>query len=124
MGQFCKSKISDKDAYRRSWQDFDSDPAWSQNLEGVYDGHMFKVRTKLIKLLDSPSSADLAQQLMLLLHWFPSVICYDESFDLVFKNLGEEDVESFESALAASARDSSRRPNPAQLPIPCFKQQL
>lgn len=124
--QFCKSNISDKDAYRRSWQDFDRDPAWSQNLEGVYDGHMFKIRTKVIKLLDAPSSTDLAQQLTLVLQWLPSIVCHDDCIDLVFNNLTEVTVESFESALAASARGSSERPhhpllmlsvpNPQQVP--------
>eukprot|EP00746_Dinoflagellata_sp_MGD_P001989 gnl/MRDRNA2_/MRDRNA2_103814_c0_seq1.p1 gnl/MRDRNA2_/MRDRNA2_103814_c0~~gnl/MRDRNA2_/MRDRNA2_103814_c0_seq1.p1 ORF type:complete len:338 (-),score=44.46 gnl/MRDRNA2_/MRDRNA2_103814_c0_seq1:74-1087(-) len=109
--QFSNAKISKEEAYRRSWQDFDRDPDWSQNFEGVYDGHMFKIRTKVIKLLDAPSSTDLAQELTLLLQWFPSIICYDECMDLVFNNLKEETVESFESALAASARGSSRRPH-------------
>merc|ERR1711904_292309 len=109
--QFSDTKISDEEAYRRSWQDFDRDPDWSQNLEGVYDGHMFKIRTKVIKLLDAPSCTDLAQELTLLLQWFPSIVCYNESMDLVFNDLQAETVESFESALAASARGSSQRPH-------------
>jgi hypothetical protein len=127
------SPLSDERAYVEGWQCFDRDPDWSQRLEGVHEGHMFKVRTKVVKLLDAPSSTDLAQQMTLLTQWFPLIVWHDDSLDLVFNDLREETVESFESALAACARSDLQRPhsplmllsvpNPAQLPAPCFKLQ-
>lgn len=129
--RFSDTTISNEQAYVQGWQRFDKDPGWSECLEGVHEGRMFKVRTKVIKLLDAPSSINLAQQLTLLLQWFPSIVCYDECLDLVFNDLSMERVESFESALVASARGSSDRPHrpmpmlsaprPAQLPTPCFQ---
>lgn len=87
-------------AYVQAWQCFDNDNRWSDGFEGVHEGHVFKVRTKVMRLVDSPSPSELAQQLTLVQQWIPAMVCLDGSFRLsIDENLDEKTVQSIESAL-------------------------
>lgn len=101
-------KCFDSDHSRRR---FDTDPLWSQPLEGVHDGHMYKVRTKVVKFIDAPSSADLVKQLTLLLRWFPSIVCMDSSLSLFVEELTDERVNFLDSSLVAPSRHQSKHPS-------------
>jgi hypothetical protein len=109
--RFGDPNTKESSSYIEGWQNFDkdpqgADPQWSRGFEGVHEGHIFKVRTKVMKLIDDPSPADLAQQLKLLLSWFPSIVCLDGSINLFLDNLNEETVKSHELALTGAERDS------------------
>eukprot|EP00746_Dinoflagellata_sp_MGD_P154371 gnl/MRDRNA2_/MRDRNA2_84770_c0_seq1.p1 gnl/MRDRNA2_/MRDRNA2_84770_c0~~gnl/MRDRNA2_/MRDRNA2_84770_c0_seq1.p1 ORF type:complete len:369 (-),score=55.99 gnl/MRDRNA2_/MRDRNA2_84770_c0_seq1:67-1173(-) len=107
--RFGNPDTTESSAYVKGWQNFESDsqirferdPQWSQDFEGLHDGHMFKVRTKVMKLMEDPGPADLALQLQLLLGWFPAIVCLDGSINLFLENLNEETVKSHELALTA-----------------------
>merc|ERR1719191_818350 len=49
------SSKEEDSAYVKTWTRFDSDPSWSDSFEGVHEGHLFKVRTKVMQLVPSPS---------------------------------------------------------------------
>lgn len=82
--------ITEKKAYATIWESFDNgDHKWRDGLEGVYDGHIFKVRTKIVKMLDEPTPAELSEQQIMLTKWLPRIINYDGSLNLVINDLKE-----------------------------------
>merc|ERR1711998_191578 len=87
------------DAFVQAWQRFDNHLDWSQALEGVHNGRLFKVRTKTVKMMEDPSPLDLAEQLTLILDRFPDLVCLDGCFHHRFDDLSEATVASFKSAL-------------------------
>merc|ERR1719191_1707889 len=72
-----RSQTAEGDAFVQAWQSFDNDPDWKEALEGVHEGRMFKVRTKVVKMMDHPSPFDLAEQLTLILDCFPELVSLD-----------------------------------------------
>eukprot|EP00746_Dinoflagellata_sp_MGD_P147333 gnl/MRDRNA2_/MRDRNA2_79696_c0_seq1.p1 gnl/MRDRNA2_/MRDRNA2_79696_c0~~gnl/MRDRNA2_/MRDRNA2_79696_c0_seq1.p1 ORF type:complete len:342 (+),score=64.05 gnl/MRDRNA2_/MRDRNA2_79696_c0_seq1:92-1117(+) len=99
------SESSDHEAYVQGWERFDNDPDWTESLEGVHEGHIFKVRAKLIKMIEDPSPADLAKQLSLLLDVFPSIAFLDGCLNFIFDNMNRETLERFCSELGISPDD-------------------
>lgn len=82
------STQSQKKSYVDIWERFDNnDPKWRQGLEGVHDGHIFKVRTKVVKMLEQPMPVELEQQQKLLSLWFPSITYYDGCLNLLIDDL-------------------------------------
>lgn len=94
------SNTAEGDAFAQAWQRFDNNPDWSEALEGVHNGRIFKVRTKTVKMMDNPSPCDLAEQLTLILDCFPDLVCLDSCFSHRFDDLSEATTASFKSALA------------------------
>jgi len=109
-------------AYVKAWQKFDSKPGprfdsnphWSEGLEGIHEGHVFNVRTKVIKLLDSPSPSQLAQQLTLLSSWISLIVSLDSCLKLYVDNLNEDTVKQLESVL--EHKDVNQLHNPHMIP--------
>merc|ERR1712224_704003 len=104
--QIHHTRTPEGDAYVQGWQRFDNDPDWSADLEGVHEGKIFKVRTKLLKLMDAPSPLDLAQQLELISDWFPSLVFLDGCMNHHFNDLDDDTVKTFTSALSLSSHNS------------------
>jgi len=93
-------KTAEGDAFVEAWQRFDNNPLdWSEALEGVHNGRIFKVRTKTVKMMENPSPFDLAEQLTLILDCFPDLVCLDRCFNHCFDDLSEATTASFKSAL-------------------------
>jgi hypothetical protein len=105
------TKTSESAAYVQCWQRLDSNADWSKGLEGVHEGHIFKVRTKVMKLLEGPSPTELAQELNLLVQWFPSIVSHDACLNLSLsvEDLNEKTVKSLEEKLLALEEDSTLR---------------
>jgi len=80
--RFTRSFSTEGEAFVQGWNRFDNDADWSESLEGVHEGHIFKVRAKVMKLKDCPSPADLAQEMNMLLEWFPSICFFDGCLNL------------------------------------------
>lgn len=89
-------------AFVKGWQSFDNDPDWGETLEGVHEGRIFKVRTKVVKMKDEPSPCDVAEQLTLLTDCLPELVCLDRCLNHEFKEVNEESKNSFQSALGIS----------------------
>eukprot|EP00746_Dinoflagellata_sp_MGD_P142931 gnl/MRDRNA2_/MRDRNA2_75825_c0_seq3.p1 gnl/MRDRNA2_/MRDRNA2_75825_c0~~gnl/MRDRNA2_/MRDRNA2_75825_c0_seq3.p1 ORF type:complete len:501 (+),score=96.14 gnl/MRDRNA2_/MRDRNA2_75825_c0_seq3:120-1622(+) len=115
--RFGNATTTESDAYVQGWRRFDSDPDWSQRLEGNHDGHIFKVRAKLLKLVEDPSPADVVQQLTLLMHWFPQIVYFDGCLNLSLDNLNEKAQKELELLLTPVATSSQ----PDELdPFECY----
>ncbi|CAJ1365109.1 unnamed protein product, partial [Effrenium voratum] len=54
----------------------------SPSGQAVVDDHVYKVRTKTLKMVDQPSIEELSTQLGLLRTWLPNMIKLDSDFDL------------------------------------------
>lgn len=112
-----RSPRSDGAAYVQAWRKidstpgpcFDSKPCWADGFEGIHEGHMFNVRTKVMKLLDAPSSSQVAQQLTLLLNWLPSMVCLDRSLKVFLDDLSEETLQYLERVLEGRVEKWDRR---------------
>lgn len=100
--RFRDSRATESSAYSQLWERLDKDPHWSGSLEGVHEGRLFKVRTKVMKLTQEPSATDCAQQLKLLLPWLPLIVCFDGCLNLVLEDLTEKTTQSIEAELMAS----------------------
>lgn len=96
-----RSRSADE-AFVKGWQSFDNDPDWGETLEGVHEGRIFKVRTKVVKMKDEPSPCDVAEQLTLLTDCLPELVCLDRCLNHEFKEVNEESKNSFQSALGIS----------------------
>lgn len=99
---FGGTEFSQKHAYVKMWEQFDNDMdplKWSEGLEGVHEGHIFKVRTKVVKFVESPTPDQLVQQMTLLLLWLPSVICSDGCLNLLMDDLNESTIKQLEKTL-------------------------
>merc|ERR1719463_742564 len=59
QNKICRSGTPPDAAFVKGWQSFDNDPDWSEAFEGVHEGRVFKVRTKVLKMKDQPSPFDL-----------------------------------------------------------------
>jgi len=93
-------------AFVEGWQSFDNDPEWSEALEGVHEGRIFKVRTKVVKMKDQPSPFDLADQLTFILDCLPELVCLDRCLNHQFDEVNEESNNSLASALGISSDDA------------------
>lgn len=81
-------KPQDGNAFVNIWQNFDNnDSEWKDNLEGEANGHVFKVRTKVVKMLDAPSPAQLCQQQKHLLQELAMIVGYDGCLNLMIDDL-------------------------------------
>eukprot|EP00746_Dinoflagellata_sp_MGD_P038324 gnl/MRDRNA2_/MRDRNA2_192222_c0_seq1.p1 gnl/MRDRNA2_/MRDRNA2_192222_c0~~gnl/MRDRNA2_/MRDRNA2_192222_c0_seq1.p1 ORF type:complete len:172 (+),score=28.02 gnl/MRDRNA2_/MRDRNA2_192222_c0_seq1:47-517(+) len=114
--------LVERKAYANIWENFDSkDPKWRKGLEGVHNGHVFKVRVKVIKMLEEPTPVELCRQQNLLATWFGLIVSYDGCLNLLIDDLRnvktmcelesgekfyEDDNDDFQ--LALSARDGSK----------------
>ena len=54
--RFSCTQSTEGEAYVEGWQRFDNDPDWTDGFEGVHEGRVFKVRTKVVKLMDAMMS--------------------------------------------------------------------
>jgi len=106
QNKICRSGTSPDQAFVKGWQSFDNDPEWSEALEGVHEGHMFKVRTKVVKMKDEPSPFDLADQLMIILDCLPELVCLDSSLNHQFDEDFRESKNSLSSAIGVSCDDA------------------
>lgn len=92
-------------AFVQGWASFDNDPDWNEALEGVHEGHIFKVRAKVLKMMDSPSPFDLAEQLTLILDCLPELVCLDDCFNYHFTEVNDATAKSLKSALGLSSEE-------------------
>jgi len=99
QNKIYRSRTAPDEAFVKGWQNFDNDPDWSEALEGVHEGHIFKVRTKVVKMKDDPSPFDLSEQLTLILDYLPQLVCLDSCLNHQFDEVNEESKKSFQSAL-------------------------
>jgi hypothetical protein len=85
-------------------------------LDGVRNGRFFRVRTKVLKLIDNPSPDDLAMELALLLGWLPPMVAMGCGFDLKLSDLSNESLEVIDRVLtdSTSTLDGS---NPDESPV-------
>jgi len=90
-------------AFVQGWASFDNDPDWNEALEGVHEGHIFKVRAKVVKMMNSPSPFDLAEQLTLILDCLPELVCLDDCFNYHFTEVNDATAKSLKSALGLSS---------------------
>jgi len=102
QNKILRSSTALDQAFVKGWQSFDNDPDWSETLEGVHEGHIFKVRTKVVKMKDEPSSCDVAEQLMLICDCLPELVCLDSCLNHEFNDVNEESKCLFQSALGIS----------------------
>jgi hypothetical protein len=106
QNKICRSCSTPDEAFVNGWRSFDSDPDWSEALEGVHEGRIFKVRAKVVKMKDAPSPFDLAEQLTLILDCLPELVCLDSCLNHQFDKVNEESKNSFQSALGISCDDA------------------
>jgi hypothetical protein len=106
QNKICRSNTSPDEAYVKGWQSFDNDPDWSEALEGVHEGRIFKVRAKVVKMKDAPSPFDLADQLTIILDCLPELVGLDSCLNYQFDGVNEESKNSLASALGISCDDS------------------
>jgi len=106
QNQIQRSCTVPDEAFVKGWQSFDNDPDWSEALEGVHEGHIFKVRTKVVKMKDDPSPFDLVEQLTLILDFLPEFIELDSCLNHQFHVVNEESKKSFQLALGISCDDA------------------
>jgi hypothetical protein len=97
--RFSSMDIKESSAYVQGWEFFDNDPGWGEKFEGVHEGHVFKVRIKVLKLLADPTPADLSNQLMLILQLIPPVVVFDGCLNIVIDDLKEKTLKSLASLL-------------------------
>jgi len=97
---FGRNFTTEGEAYIQGWQRFDNDADWREGLEGVHEGHIFKVRTKVLKLKDAPAPSDLAREVAQLSRWFPSIVFFDGCLSLCIDGLNDE---TFASAIGSSS---------------------
>jgi len=102
QNKICRSCTAPDEAFVKGWQSFDNDPDWSEALEGVHEGRVFKVRTKVVKMQDEPSPFDIAEQLTLISDHLPELVCLDSCLNHQFYKVNEESKNSFQSALGIS----------------------
>lgn len=80
--------LAERKAYANIWDNFDSkDPQWRKSLEGVHNGHVFKVRVKVVKMLEEPTPDELCRQQRMLSTWFGSITGYDGCLNLLIDDL-------------------------------------
>lgn len=80
--------ITQRGAYGDIWENFDSkNSKWREGLEGIHKGHVFKVRTKVVKMLEEPTPAELCRQQKLLSLWFSTIVNFDGSLNLLLDDL-------------------------------------
>jgi len=93
-----RSRTAPDEVFVKGWESFDNDPDWSEALEGVHEGHIFKVRTKVVKMKDDPSPFDLTEQLTLIFDYLPQLVCLDSCLNHQFDEVNEESKRFFQSA--------------------------
>jgi len=98
-----RAGTAEGEAFVQGWQSFDSNPDWKEALEGVYEGRVSKVRTKIVKMMDSPSPVDLAEQLTLILDCFPELVWLDGCLNHHFDEVNDVTMESLKSALGVAS---------------------
>eukprot|EP00746_Dinoflagellata_sp_MGD_P153307 gnl/MRDRNA2_/MRDRNA2_84184_c0_seq1.p1 gnl/MRDRNA2_/MRDRNA2_84184_c0~~gnl/MRDRNA2_/MRDRNA2_84184_c0_seq1.p1 ORF type:complete len:427 (+),score=51.46 gnl/MRDRNA2_/MRDRNA2_84184_c0_seq1:77-1357(+) len=80
--------LQQRNAYAIMWENFDSrDRDWRGTLEGVHDGHTFKVRIKVVKMLEEPTPMELSQEQMLLSRQLFHIVTFDGSLNLLLDDL-------------------------------------
>jgi hypothetical protein len=114
--------VEDSAAYVKAWKSLDTDRHWGDSLEGVHEGHLFKVRTKAVKLLDQPSAFTLHKQMEVLLQCFPSLVSFDGCLNVSFDGCSsmEEVVNTVNTSLMVpqqAAMDKSLIIEDAILPM-------
>jgi hypothetical protein len=102
QNKILQSRSSLDEAFVQGWKSFDNDPDWSEALEGVHEGHIFKVRAKVVKMKEEPSPFEVAEQLTLIMDCLPELVCLDSCVNHEFKEVNEQSKNSFQSALGIS----------------------
>jgi len=97
-----RSCTAPDEAFVKGWRSFDTDPDWSEALEGVHNGRVFKVRTKVVKMQDAPSPFDVAEQLTLISDHLPQLVCLDSCLNHQIHKMNEESKDSFQAVLGIS----------------------
>jgi len=79
-----------------------SNEAFGRNTGCVdVDGHVYKVRTKTFKMLDSPTIGELKEETQLLYRWLPKMIELDDGFDADLSALDDARlIDNIEQVLA------------------------
>lgn len=78
-------------------------------LEGLRDGHYFKLRAKVLKMLDDPTPEELWSELGLLERWLPLMVALDNGFDMELVDLTDDSVVQIERQLVVDSEGTSQQ---------------
>jgi len=111
VGDSDFERLGTQEAARRYIQKIggDSSPGGIGGRQEV-DGHVIQVRTKTLKMLDSPSLEELVVELKMLQKWLPHLVVLDDSFDADLNDMHDaESIASIEERLGCSCPNTPDR---------------